>query len=51
MHTVKYTIKIDDTKRYYAVSFDTQTEAINFAIELELLPGEFVVRPYIVEGI
>lgn len=51
MHTVKYTLKLPEGKaRYYAVTFDTHAEALKFQTELLVLPGNFIVEPYIVEG-
>lgn len=51
MHTVKYTIRIAGKKRYYAVSFDTEAEAMAFIAELSGLPGHYVVQPYLDKGL
>lgn len=52
MHTVKYTLKLPQAEpREYSITFDTHAEALKFQTELLILPGNFTVRPYIVEGI
>lgn len=50
MYTVKYTLKLPLTEKAYAITFDTHSEALRFQNELSIMPGNFTVQPYIVEG-